>query len=180
MTKYAQTVLLAATTALIACKGGDDKVVADLLGLGGHAVTGKVTFSDAGGKVRLDGEISGLAPGPHGFHIHQWGDCSAPDGKSAGDHFNPGHAQHGAPGAAVHAGDLGNIEADAAGRARVSLVLEQFEMGTGDRGILGRSLIVHEKKDDLASQPAGDSGDRVACAVIHAEGEAAKPVLPGA
>lgn len=180
---HARTTIVLAALVLPACGGGGtghDKAVAELKALGDSGVTGTATFTAEDGKVRVEAEVSGLAPGPHGFHIHEWGDCSAADGKSAGDHFNPKGHQHGPPGAAVHAGDLGNLVADADGKAKVSVVLDQFQLDTGSLGILGRGLIVHADDDDLKSQPAGDAGGRVACGVIRAaHGETVAVVAKG-
>jgi Cu-Zn family superoxide dismutase len=176
--KRAATICLTLQLVLPGCGGaGQGKAVAELQALGGSGVTGTATFATEGGKVRVEAEVSGLTPGKHGFHIHEWGDCSAPDGMSAGPHFNPEAHDHGAPGQRAHAGDLGNLEADASGKARISLTLDQLGVEAGTRGIVGRGLIVHEQADDLASQPAGDAGARLACGVIHAERGETKPVL---
>lgn len=167
--------------ALVAACGrsGEPRAVAELAPLGDSDILGTATFTAIGdGKVRVDADISGLAPGTHGFHIHEFGDCSDAEGKSAGGHFNPDHHAHSGPGPHGHAGDLGNIEADAGGEAHVSVTLDQISVDTGKHGILGRSLIVHEKADDLASQPAGDAGGRIACAFIRSESGTTKPVKP--
>jgi Cu-Zn family superoxide dismutase len=130
-------------------------------------VSGTVTFTKSGDEVEVTGDIENLTPGPHGFHIHDKGDCSAPDAVSAGPHFNPTHQHHGGPDTAErHSGDLGNIEADKSGKAHVhwkgKLSL------AGNDSIIGKSLVVHEKADDLKSDPAGNSGARIACGVIEA------------
>lgn len=178
MTKLSMVVM--AALALAGCDGDKEpSATGELKALGDSGVTGKATFTRQGDKVHVEAELSGLTPGKHGFHIHEFGDCSAPDGKSAGDHFNPEGHQHGAPGAASHPGDLGNIDADANGRAKLSLTVEQLTVDAGKLGIVGRGLIVHEKADDLVSQPVGEAGGRVACAVITADSGETKPVLPG-
>jgi Cu-Zn family superoxide dismutase len=173
----ASTILMVA----LAFAGCDDDrgptATAELKALGGSGVTGKATFSPQGDKVHVEAELSGLTPGKHGFHIHEFGDCSAPDGTSAGGHFNPQGHEHGAPGASSHPGDLGNIEADVNGRATLSLVVDAITIDAGALGIVGRGLIVHEKADDLVSQPVGEAGGRVACAVIKADSGETKPVL---
>lgn len=132
---------------------------------GGEA-GGVVTFTKVDGGVRVEAEIRGLAPGGHGFHIHEFGDCSSPDAMSAGGHFNPTKMEHGAPTAGRrHVGDLGNIEANARGIARVDVVDPHLGF-YGPASIIGRGLIVHEKPDDLKTQPTGNAGGRVACGVI--------------
>src|SRR5947208_14884653 len=96
------------------------KAIAVLHPTAGNNVTGSVTFTKSGDEVKVVADVNGLTPGKHGFHIHEFGDCSSSDGSSAGGHFNPTHKQHGAPDASDrHAGDLGNIEADASGKAHL-------------------------------------------------------------
>jgi superoxide dismutase, Cu-Zn family len=129
-------------------------------------VTGTVTFTKASGGVRIQGRLQGLKPGSHGFHVHEFGDCSAPDGASAGGHFNPDAAPHASPhDAARHAGDLGNIEADAQGIANLDYVDPKASL-EGENSILGRGVIVHANPDDFKTQPTGNAGGRVACGVI--------------
>lgn len=121
--------------------------------------------------VKVTGEVTGLKPGNHGFHIHEFGDntngCT-----SAGPHFNPHGKEHGAPDAAVrHAGDLGNVVADDSGAAKVDLTDKQISL-TGPLSILGRTVVVHADTDDLGlgghelSKSTGNAGARLACGVI--------------
>ncbi|HSB04085.1 MAG TPA: superoxide dismutase family protein [Thermodesulfobacteriota bacterium] len=144
----------------------DSKAVVVLSPTKGSAVSGVVTFTKVEGGVKIVGDVTGLTPGKHGFHIHEYGDCSAADAISAGGHFNPTQMQHGAPDASMrHAGDFGNLEADELGKAhyeRVDTVIS-FE---GADSIIGHGVIVHEKADDLTSQPTGNAGARLACGVI--------------
>jgi Cu-Zn family superoxide dismutase len=131
----------------------------------GSEAHGTVTFDRVDGGITISADIEGLAAGEHGFHVHEFGDCSAPDGTSAGGHFNPEGAQHGAPtDQERHVGDLGNITADPSGAhyERTDDVIT-FE---GAHSIIGRAVIVHAGEDDLTSQPSGDAGARVACGVI--------------
>jgi Cu-Zn family superoxide dismutase len=131
----------------------------------GSEAHGTVTFDRADGGITISADIERLAAGEHGFHVHEFGDCSAPDGTSAGGHFNPDSAQHGAPtDQERHVGDLGNITADPSGAhyERTDDVIA-FE---GAHSIIGRAVIVHAGEDDLTSQPSGDAGARVACGVI--------------
>jgi Cu-Zn family superoxide dismutase len=116
--------------------------------------------------VKVVADVTGLTPGKHGFHIHEFGDCSSSDGNSAGGHFNPTHKQHGAPDASDrHAGDLGNIEADASGKAHLEWSDKVMKLSGAD-SIVGHAVIVHEKVDDLKTQPTGNAGGRLACGVI--------------
>lgn len=130
---------------------------------------GTVTFSAAedGESMRVAVEIQGLEPGLHGFHVHETGDCSADDASSAGGHFSPHDASHGSPEAAdSHVGDLGNIEADDNGQVATELTVRHLAF-SGPSSILQKAVVVHSGKDDLESQPSGDSGDRVGCGVIR-------------
>lgn len=140
--------------------------MAELSPTEGHAVRGTVHFEPAAGGVRVRAEVSGLAGGRHGFHVHEVGDCSAPDASSAGGHFDPAGAPHAGPDAAKrHVGDLGNLEAGSDGIARYDRVDAMLSLSGAD-GILGRAVVVHAGADDLTSQPSGAAGPRVACGVI--------------
>ena len=134
-----------------------------------HPITGTVTFAPVDRGVHVEGEVRGLAPGSeHGFHIHEKGDCSD-HGNAAGKHFNPfgdKHAEFGA--ASNHAGDLPSLVADGNGVARFSFDSHSITLtkrSTGD--IAGRALVVHRERDDLTSQPEGNSGPRLACGLIN-------------
>jgi Cu-Zn family superoxide dismutase len=129
---------------------------------------GSVTFTPVAGGLHVTGEITGLTPGEHGFHLHAKGDCSAPDATSAGDHWNPTNQAHGAPSApAHHSGDLGNITADASGKAKVDVTVKGVSLD-GDSSVVGKAVIVQGKADDLKTQPSGAAGPRVACGVVQA------------
>jgi Cu-Zn family superoxide dismutase len=142
------------------------KAIAVLHSASGSSVSGTVTFTQSGDSVKVVADVSGLTPGKHGFHIHEFGDCSAADAASAGGHFNPAHHQHGGPESAErHVGDLGNLEADASGKAHLEVTDKNLKF-SGDTSILGLAVIVHAKEDDLKSQPVGNAGGRVACGVI--------------
>jgi len=140
--------------------------------LQGEAVKGTISFEpQADGGTKVTGEVTGLTEGKHGFHIHEFGDTT--NGcASAGGHFNPGGKQHGGPDADNrHAGDLGNIVADASGVAKVDLVDKQIPIG-GSNSIIGRSVVVHAGEDDLGkgghddSLTTGHAGGRAACGII--------------
>ncbi|HJT80523.1 MAG TPA: superoxide dismutase family protein [Chthoniobacterales bacterium] len=143
------------------------KATAKLEPKSGSKVTGTITFTKAGDDVEVHGDIENLTPGTHGFHIHEKGDCSAPDAASAGAHFNPSKKHHGGPtGAERHEGDLGNIEAGKDGKAHVHWKGKMALSGADS--IIGKSVVVHEKADDLKTDPSGNSGGRIACGVIEA------------
>ena len=143
------------------------RAVANLKPTQGNEAQGTVTFAKVEDGVRVVADITGLTPGEHGFHIHEHGDCSAPDASSAGGHFNPTGMPHGGPDAAQHhLGDLGNITANPTGKAHLDRVFSFLEL-SGPNSIVGRGLVVHSGRDDLTSQPSGDAGARVACARIE-------------
>ena len=166
--KLALPLAVAALSAGAALAAAPTKAVAQLQPTKDSKVSGTVTFTKAAAGVKLSAHLSGLTPGLHGFHLHEYGDCSAPDGASAGGHFNPTGDPHAAPSEAHrHTGDLGNVEAKADGTADLEYVdaKASFE---GDSSILGRGVIVHANADDLKTQPTGNAGGRVACGVIGA------------
>lgn len=147
---------------------GVPTATAQLVATKGHAVTGDITFSRRGNAVLVAGEVRGLTPNKeHGFHIHEKGDCSSGDGMSTGGHFNPLSKGHGAHDHSEHhAGDLASLKADANGVARFSYETSAITVGEGSTDVLGHGLIVHRDPDDFKTQPTGNSGPRVACAVI--------------
>lgn len=134
----------------------------------GNTTTGEVRFVQQGDRVLVSGEVRGLKPNAeHGFHVHEKGDCSSGDGMSTGGHFNPMGKRHGAHGGGEHhVGDLPSLKADAAGVARFSFESTSVAIGSGSHDIVGRGLIVHRDPDDYTTQPTGNAGPRLACAVI--------------
>lgn len=142
------------------------KAVATLKSAPGGKVEGVVTFTQAPGGVHVVARVTGLEPGNHGFHIHEFGDCAASDFASAGGHFNPAGAPHAGPGVdARHNGDMGNIVADKDGVGVVDVTDAKLSFDGAD-SVLGRGLIVHASADDLKTQPTGNAGGRLACGVI--------------
>jgi len=132
----------------------------------GNSVEGTVTFTQVENGIRIVADVTGLEPGQHGFHIHEYGDCTAPDGTSAGGHFNPHGVEHGGPDDAVrHVGDLSNLDAGENGQAEYQRV-DTVITFSGMNNILGRAIIIHAGSDDLTSQPTGAAGSRLACGVI--------------
>jgi len=130
-------------------------------------VTGTVSFKEVEGGVEVTANVENLKPGDHGFHVHEKGDCSAPDASSAGGHFNPGGHPHGAPDAEHrHEGDFGNLTAGKDGKATKTFVMKGITLDDSPTSIIGKGFIVHEKADDFKTQPTGNAGGRVACGVI--------------
>ena len=150
------------------------QAVAKLAPTKDSTASGTATFSAAGKDgVRVTIEVSGLKPNSqHGLHVHEKGDCSAPDATSAGPHFSLQGQEHGPhEGDKFHAGDLGNLEADAQGKATKTLVVpaNKLTLASGPASVVGRAVVVHGGADDLKSQPAGNSGPRIACGVVDRE-----------
>ena len=144
---------------------------ADLKPTLGNAASGWARFEQRDGKVLVTAEVRGLKPNAeHGFHVHEKGDCSAPDATSAGGHFNPGvkpHAHYSE--GASHAGDMPNLKADANGVAKFSYTSQTLSAASGvGNSVVGRAVVVHRDPDDYKTQPAGNSGPRIACGVIAA------------
>lgn len=132
-------------------------------------VTGTANFVEKNGKVTFVAHLMGLKPGIHAIHIHEKSDCSSPDGKSAGGHWNPTFKKHGKWGSAeYHKGDIGNFIADEKGNGMITLTTDEWCIGCGDatKDILGKGLIVHQDPDDFITQPTGNAGARVACSAI--------------
>ena len=142
--------------------------VATLEATKGNTANGTVSFVQKGDRVVVTARVTGLAPGPHGFHIHEKGDCSSGDGMSAGGHFNPHGKPHGNPSAPDHhAGDIPMLVADGNGEANLTAELDVITVGGGAADVIGKSVIVHTDADDFTTQPTGNSGARVACGVIR-------------
>jgi Cu-Zn family superoxide dismutase len=166
--------IIAVLSALAACQTAQyeesAKATAALKATKGNKAYGEVTFEQVGDKVRVIANVVGLKPNAeHGFHVHEAGDCSSGDGMSAKGHFNPHGKPHGHYSTTNrHAGDMPNLKADAKGRARLNVELDTITVKPGPASIIGRGLIVHAEPDDYKSQPVGNAGARLACAVIQA------------
>jgi superoxide dismutase, Cu-Zn family len=146
------------------------KAIAVLNPTQNNKVTGTVTLSKVEAGIKVVADIRGLTPGSHGFHIHQFGDCSAPNADSAGGHYNPAGKPHGAPESRErHAGDLGNLVADSSGKAYLERTDPVISLG-GPNSVIGRGIIIHEASDDMTTQPTGNAGGRVACGIIGIAG----------
>lgn len=135
----------------------------------GSNVTGSIILTQGEKEVTMVVSLTGLTPGEHAIHIHQNGDCSSDDGKSAGGHWNPTTEDHGKWGDHMHhSGDIGNLVANNDGGASLTFSTDKWCIGCDDekRNVLGKSFIVHASADDFESQPSGAAGARQACGVI--------------
>ncbi len=141
-----------------------DKAVAVVHPVGQNNISGVVHFERSETGTKVTAEIMGLSEGNHGFHIHQYGDCSAPDGTSAGGHFDPDEMQHNSRDAEKrHVGDMGNLESEG---EQSTTTINYVDDNIFLEEIIGRGIIIHAGEDDLSSQPSGDAGARIACGVI--------------
>ena len=172
-----KTISLAVLVAFVAAVASAETGVAKITGTAlGSTIAGMASFEDTPAGLKVAAIVRGLPAGAHGFHIHEWGSCED-SAKAAGSHFNPAHAAHGkalqdGPEKA-HAGDMGNIIADAKGNAKLDAVIPNVSL-TGKFAVIGRAVVVHEKVDDF-SQPVGNAGNRVGCGVIGVTGPVAAP-----
>lgn len=142
---------------------------ADIKGPAGSSLIGNATFQQKGDKLLVRVQIQGAPAGEHGVHIHEKGDCGDPEFKSAGGHFNPMQAQHGAPGDAMHhPGDFGNMTVKGDGTGTLELEVPMLTVADGPLSVQGKGIIVHEKADDLKTQPTGNAGGRIGCGEIKA------------
>jgi Cu-Zn family superoxide dismutase len=161
----------ATPTPAVASTPAEQPVIAAAQLSGPSGVGGVVTFTEVPGsgvKVVARVESLGGAPGEHGLHVHEGTACDPPDFQSAGSHFNPTSAPHAGPDATPrHAGDLGNIEVGEDGTGTLDLTTDMLTLDGGASSVLGRAVIVHEKRDDLSSQPTGDAGGRLACGIVE-------------
>ncbi len=167
--------ILAGAFALSACQtpsgaahaNSVTRAIADMSPTNGNTARGVVLFIAEEGGVRIVAEIEGLDPGQqHAIHIHETGDCSSGDGKSAGGHYNPEGHDHALPDHSErHAGDLGNLTADENGVTRYELWVDNVTINGKHNPILGRGVIIHAKADD-GGQPTGNAGARISCGVI--------------
>jgi Cu-Zn family superoxide dismutase len=153
---------------------GEASATAAIHGAGDNKdkITGTATFTESDKGVKIVVDVDGLTPGKHGIHIHEKTDLSDPKLAGAGGHFNPDGKEHhhaGPDEAKRHAGDLGNIEVDDKGHGHLELTDDQLSIAGQKNSVVGHSVIIHAKEDDLKSQPAGNSGDRVAGGVIEAK-----------
>jgi Cu-Zn family superoxide dismutase len=150
-------------------KNAKESATSHLAPTAGSKVEGDAFFQRKGDAITLRLSVSGASPGVHAAHIHEKGDCGAPDASSAGGHWNPTVKDHGRwardP---FHLGDLGNIEVGADGTGSLELTTDLWALGTGEpNDVVGKSVIIHTAADDFTTQPTGNAGGRVACGVIH-------------
>jgi Cu-Zn family superoxide dismutase len=135
----------------------------------GSKATGRAVFTELpSGGVKVEVWIENAAPGSHGLHLHEKGDCSAADASSAGAHFNAAGNPHAGPAdKARHNGDLGNIEVGADGNGHLEITSDLLTVKPGPNSVVGKSVVFHEKADDLKTQPSGAAGGRFGCGVVQ-------------
>jgi Cu-Zn family superoxide dismutase len=146
---------------------GDRDAAAEIRGYTDTAITGTARFEEDGDSLLVTAEIHGLAANQaYGFHVHEFGDCSVPE--ASGGHFHPAEP-HGNPldtGSVHHRGDLPNVQTDSAGVGRLTFMTDDIDLESADRSVVSRSVVLHANPDDYVTQPAGGTGERIACGVI--------------
>lgn len=157
------------TTSTVTMPAGPT-ATASIEGRSGSALAGTATFTQNGDAVHVIVDVTNAPAGVHAVHLHEKGDCSAPDATSAGGHFNPMHMEHGSPDAASHhAGDFGNMTVGGDGHGHLELDTRMLTVTPGDRSVAGRAVVVHAKEDDMKTQPTGNAGGRIGCGVVAAK-----------
>ncbi len=147
----------------------ENQATAVLQAKGDSGLSGTARFEQTGTEITFHILVENVSPGSHAVHIHEIGDCSSADGKSAGGHWNPTEEAHGKWGTPPHhLGDIGNLEVDSEGNGEMTLRTGRWSIG-GPSGtnVVGRAIIVHAGADDLASQPTGNAGGRIGCGVVN-------------
>lgn len=171
MKKVLFSFLIVLLSGIIGCQEATVKEIEISLNAKSNSNTsGEVSFTEKDGVVSMEAHIYGLDPGTHAIHLHEKADCSSPDGKSTGGHWNPTFEQHGAwkEESGFHRGDIGNFEADDNGHGMIKFSTDLWCIDCDDpiKNIVGKAVIVHQGADDLISQPSGAAGSRVSCAGI--------------
>ncbi|MBL6666766.1 MAG: superoxide dismutase family protein [Flavobacteriaceae bacterium] len=171
MKKVFFSFLIVLISGIIGCQEATVKEIEISLNAKSNSNTsGEVSFTEKDGVVSMEAHIYGLDPGTHAIHLHEKADCSSPDGKSTGGHWNPTFEQHGAwkEESGFHRGDIGNFEADDNGHGMIKFSTDLWCIDCDDpiKNIVGKAVIVHQGADDLISQPSGAAGSRVSCAGI--------------
>ncbi len=148
---------------------------ATIEGRSGSALSGTATFVQTGDTVHVVVDVANAPEGVHAVHLHEKGDCSAPDATSAGGHFNPAHTEHGSPDVPMHhAGDFGNMTVGGEGHGHLELDTTMLTVPPGDHSVVGRAIVVHAKEDDMHTQPTGNAGGRIGCGVVTEKAAAPK------
>jgi Cu-Zn family superoxide dismutase len=167
-TKYALLSVSILLLASCASMSGGPSASATLSSTSGSTASGMVQLTQlADGSVRVTADLTGVPAGTHGFHIHDKGECGD-NGNAAGGHYNPTATAHGAPSADPHhAGDFGNVTADANGRVHTEFTTRSITVVAGPNSAVGHAIILHANPDDLVTQPSGNAGARIACGVVQ-------------
>lgn len=152
------------------CTTNKNTAHADIQSASGSTISGEAVFEETSNGVKMTLTVQGLAPGgTHAVHLHESGDCSAPDATSAGPHWNPTDEAHGnrEAGGEFHAGDIGNLEIGDDGTGTLEFTADDWSIGTTEASdVIGKAVIIHADPDDFVSQPSGNAGARIGCGVV--------------
>ncbi len=156
--------------ASISCSMKKNTATAQIQGASGSSLMGEATFEETSDGVKMTLKVQGATPGTHAVHLHESGDCSAPDATSAGPHWNPMNKAHGKRmenDGEFHAGDIANLEVGDDGTGTLEITAKDWTIGTGTASdVVGKAVIIHADPDDFVSQPSGNAGSRVGCGVV--------------
>lgn len=161
--------VLVLVVAGFSCATKKNSAMAEIQSASGSTLTGEAVFEETAGGVTMTLTVQGATPGTHAVHLHESGDCSAPDGTSAGPHWNPMNEAHGnrSGGGEFHAGDIANLEVGDDGTGTLEVTADDWTIGTDDASdVIGKAVIIHASPDDFVSQPSGNAGARVGCGVV--------------
>ncbi len=156
-----------ASSAAVPPASAGPQLTAMIEGRSGSALTGTATFTQSSGAVHIVVDVNNAPEGVHAVHLHEKGDCAAPDASSAGGHFNPTHMSHGSPDSPNHhAGDFGNMTVGNDGHGHLELDSTILTIAPGEMSVSGHAVVVHANADDMTTQPTGNAGGRIGCGVV--------------
>jgi len=167
--KISLLVLVSVIAGYFSCATKKNTARAEIQSASGSTLTGEAVFEETSGGVKMTLTVQSATPGTHAVHLHESGDCTAPDATSAGPHWNPMEEPHGnrESGGEFHAGDIANLEVGDDGTGTLEITAEEWTIGTSTAtDVIGKAVIIHASPDDFVSQPAGNAGARVGCGVV--------------
>lgn len=170
LTKISLLIPVLVAAVCFSCNTNKNTARAEIQSASGSTLTGEAVFEETSNGVKMTLTVQGLTKaGTHAVHLHESGDCSAPDATSAGPHWNPMDEPHGKrhSGGEFHAGDIANLEVGDDGTGKLEVTAEDWTIGTSEASdVIGKAVIIHADPDDFVSQPSGNAGARIGCGVV--------------